>query len=123
MKSFKVLLIGLTSRVLPYDRDKGSVFDRASKNPRNDADHFVIGDELSRSSSEKLTVALLVFIGLGASPGPGLAPEPIKTEGATVSFAGEGFPFSSSVGTRSTLDLLKTEPDCDCEHNVIEIQI
>ena len=49
----------------------------------------------SRSSSEKLTVVISVFIGSGASTGPVLAPEPIKTEitTATVSFVVEGLEF------------------------------
>ena len=57
-----------------------------------------------KPSPAKLTEPFLLFIGSGAFPGPGKAPEPIKCEKGSVSFAGEGFPFSSSVGTRSALD-------------------
>ena len=40
-----------------------------------------------------MTVVISVFIGLGASTGPVLAPEPIKTEITTVSFSLDDLEF------------------------------
>ena len=54
LNEIKSVKANFCKKLFPRKSDKcrshsqliGSVFDPASKNPRNDADHFVIGDEL-----------------------------------------------------------------------------
>ena len=43
----------------------GSVFDPASKNPRNDADHFVIGDELEAAVHHDAMWKIYYYCGYG----------------------------------------------------------